>query len=123
METKSYRPAGMSAQDRLNMPTECSCCGREGLKRTVKLVSPDGFTVWMGTGCAAKAMGIDGPTFRDLAKAADAELEGARRAEQAAETARWFAFLDAHSDAASVSEQITALGGLAAARAAYKQEQ
>ncbi len=118
--TKSYTPAGMSSLDRVNTPTECGCCGRQGLKTTVKMAAPDGGIVWMGTGCAAKAMGIDGPTFRDVAREADATIERARQAAANAETDRWFAFLDSQVPGVAVIEQIAALGGIAAAREAYK---
>jgi hypothetical protein len=111
--------------DRTNMPTECACCGREGLKRTVKLVSPDGVTTWMGTTCAARAMGIDGPTFRNLAKDADnvvATAEAAeRKARQDAEHAAWKAWLDEHAGPGDTADQIRTLGGFAAAMAQYRE--
>lgn len=36
--------------------TECECCGRDGLKKTVAL-DKDGVVVYFGTECAAKATG------------------------------------------------------------------
>ncbi len=118
--TQNFRPAGMSSQDRLNVPTECGCCGREGLKTTVKMVDDNGSILWMGTGCAAKAMGVGVDLFKRAAKDADAVIANENIAAQRAETDRWFAFLDANVPGLAVTEQIAALGGLAAARAAFR---
>lgn len=120
----NYRPAGMSAFDRLNTPTECGHCGRSGLKVTVKMVDPAGVTVWMGTGCAAKALGMPAVEFNALRKAADAAVasaeEAARRLAADAAHAAWKAFLDSAAGPGDTVLQITRLGGYAAARAAYK---
>jgi hypothetical protein len=49
--------AALTAAERLgNRPDECSCCDRAGLVHIVKLRHADGGIVWMGTGCAAKAL-------------------------------------------------------------------
>lgn len=64
-----FRPVGMSAFERFNMPSTCGCCGREGLKKTVKMT--DGAAiVFMGTGCAANAMNIDPDNFKRHQRAA-----------------------------------------------------
>lgn len=64
---KNFRPIGLSAFERFNLPSTCGCCGREGLKKTVKMT--DGTTiVFMGTGCAQKAMDIDPDNFKAAQK-------------------------------------------------------
>src|SRR5262245_15185847 len=124
MTTTTFRPAGMSFVDRMNVPTECGCCGRSGLKTTVKLAGSDGSIVWMGTGCAAKAMSIGIAEFKALARKADAEVEtaesAARAAIQAAESTRWCSFLTANAGPGEIGDQIARLGGFAAARALYR---
>jgi hypothetical protein len=61
--TRRFRPVGMTAFERFSVPSTCGCCGREGLKKTVKMT--DGSTtIWMGTGCAQNAMDIDSDNFR-----------------------------------------------------------
>lgn len=123
MTTTTYRPAGTSALERRNVPTECGCCGRTDLNTTVKLAGDDGSVVWMGTGCAAKAMGIGIPAFRKAAKAADTatELEARREAnrKEAEQDARWDAFLEATAGPGERLTQIARLGGIAAARDAF----
>lgn len=117
--TTTYRPAGTSALERMNTPTTCGCCGREDLKATVKLAGSDGSIVWMGTGCAAKAMGVGIADFRTQAKAADkviADAEAAaRKAISDAADAAWGAFLDEHAGPGDRFEQIQRLGGFGAA--------
>ncbi len=124
MSTTTYRPAGMSFMDRMNVPTTCGCCDRQGLKTTVKLVGPAGEIVWMGTGCAAKAMGVGVDVFRRAAREADTVLASAEAAAAKvvsdAECARWFAWLTFHAGPGDVIVQIGRLGGYAAARAAYR---
>jgi len=119
-----YLPAGTSAAERLNTPTECGHCGRSGLKVTVKMVDPGGATVWMGTGCAAKALGIPAAEFNALRKTADLKAEtaeqAARRVEADATHAAWKAFLDSAAGPGDTIDQLRRLGGYAAARAAYR---
>ena len=38
----------------------CDCCGRQGLKKVVWLETAAGEVVAYGTGCAARALGIEG---------------------------------------------------------------
>lgn len=120
----TYRPVGTSAQERMNTPDTCGCCGREGLKTTVKLADSAGHITWMGTGCAAKAMGIGVDIFRKLAKAADTAAEADARREffrrQAEEDAAWQSFLDAAAGPGDRMAQIKALGGISAARTAFE---
>ncbi len=123
-EPRTYTPAGMTAQERLNTPTECGCCGRQGLKRTVKMVASDGGIVWLGSTCAARAMGIGEAQFarhtREADRAVASAAAEARRAAAAAEDALFDAYLVATTGRTDRREQIDALGGFAAARAAYK---
>lgn len=113
----------MDAFDRVNGgPTTCQHCGREDLLRTVKMT--DGAAVmWLGRGCAAKAMGVGLREYDRAAKAVQDEADAAeRRAREAAwkaEDARWQAFLDARAPGLDRFSQIQALGGYAAARAAF----
>lgn len=117
-----YRPAGTSALERMNTPTECGCCGRSDLKTTVKMEA-DGIIVWMGTGCAAKAMGVGIPEYRKAAKTADEVADRAGRiaanARSQAEFARWDDFLTDAAGAGAVADKIARLGGFAAASALY----
>ena len=123
--TTKSRPAATSAMERANVPSTCQCCGREDLQKTVK-VTDGTTTLWMGTGCAAKACGMGIKEFGKALKSEQTTQDAAdRRAEdeaRRAELARWFAFLDgacpAHKGVAF--EQIRVLGGINAARAAYK---
>ncbi len=92
-----FRPAATSAMERANVPSVCECCGREDLKKTVK-VTNGATTMWMGTGCAAKACGVG---IKDFGKALKAEQDQHDAAERkahynavAAERARWQDFLN-----------------------------
>lgn len=58
-----FRPVHLSAFERFNVPSVCGCCGREGLKKTVK-VSNGVTTMFMGTGCAAKACKLSTDGFK-----------------------------------------------------------
>ena len=126
-----FRFAALARGESLQSPDVCACCGRDGLKKTVKLINPAGRAVWFGTGCAARAMGVKPLVVRDAARSAEmtaADIERRERAtEERAEDMRWQAFLDEVAPSAAVSwdgrpnrfEQIDRLGGYAAARAAY----
>jgi len=114
-----WRPLGTSAQERMNNPTTCGCCGREGLKKTVKM-GADGAVVWMGTGCAAKAAGVGISEFKvQLAAADDAVLVAERAAWKAGDDA-WQGFLDLSAPGLDRFDQIQKLGGMKAARAAFQ---
>lgn len=102
-----YRIGATSAMERANVPSECSCCGREDLKKTVKLVPlAGGSPVWFGTGCAAKALGMGVPAFRKEAKRLQDEQDArdfaARAAADRRETEAWFAWLTARAGSAVV---------------------
>lgn len=123
MNPNAWTPAGMSFLDRLNTPTECGCCGREGLKKTVKMSGPGGI-VWMGTTCAAKAMNLGVAQFRTEARTADTAVADAERAERDAannaDEVAWEAYLLTHAGPGPRVEQIARLGGFGAARAAFR---
>jgi hypothetical protein len=122
-----FRFAELARGDSLQSPDVCDCCGREGLKRTVKLVSPGGTVVWYGVGCAARAMsvGVDvvRAARRDAAAALEANEAVARRERDRAEDAAWQAFLDrAAGPGPDRFSQIQRLGGIGPARAAWRAE-
>ncbi len=134
--TARFRPAPMNAFERLSSPTECQHCGRVELRRTVKVT--DGTAVlWLGTGCAAKAMGVGLTEYRREAKAvqdaAEAAEQDARAAADRVKHAEWVAFLDRVSPPVTIVtdygsrqtgifEQVKALGGMTAARAMFDAE-
>ena len=64
--------------------TTCSCCGKEGLKRTVVFKTHDGDFAYLGTTCATKAVSYRG-------KATKVNAQGQTEAEQ--EKARFEAFV------------------------------
>ena len=126
MSTTQFRPAATTALERASIPAECQCCGRSELKTTVKVVSLDGgTTLWMGTGCAAKACGVGVREFGKSLKAAqDAQYDvewKARDAEAKRAYAHFQAFLDARCPqfAGDRLRQLEALGGMRAAREGY----
>ena len=121
-----YRYAELGPMERLSSPDTCDCCGREGLKRTIKLISPAGRPVWFGCGCAAKAMGR---SLKEVNKARKDAIDAARDAEWKAKQAaswahdlRWQAFLDKHVPGKERIDQIQALGGMPTARAMFRAE-
>lgn len=120
-----YRFGELARGESLCSPEVCDCCGREGLKKTVKLISPEGRVVWFGVGCAARAMGCKPPVVRQARQEAiDTLEEQERRANwdvAQAEDARWQAWLDAHTTArGNRFKQIEELGGWTAARSGYR---
>jgi hypothetical protein len=121
-----FRFAELACGESLCSPTACDCCGREDLKRTVKLINPEGCVVWFGTGCAAVAMGLTKPAVRKAKKAVEDAAESAERAANDAarkvEDSRWQAFLDAQVGKADRFTQIEKLGGYAKARAKFVSE-
>ncbi len=107
----------------------CDCCGRADLKSTVALSIDDGDAVYYGTTCAALALQMEVKAIRQGTKAADdakAEAErAAREAAHRAEQAAWEAFLAQTGmrdwgGRVDVARAIEKLGGIAAARVAYK---
>lgn len=119
-----FRPAATSAMERLTSPDTCECCGREYLKKTVKVT--DGAAVmWMGTGCAAKACGIGirefGKTLKIAQDTQDAAEREARAQANREYTARWTAHLNARCPqlAGDIFRQIEALGGYDAAKVGF----
>ena len=119
-----FRPAATSAMERANAPSVCECCGREDLKKTVK-VTNGATTMWMGTGCAAKACGVG---IKDFGKALKAEQDQHDAAERKAEEIAWRArdaVWQAHLDARCPQlkgerfRQIEALGGIRTAREGF----
>lgn len=103
----------------------CDCCGRANLKVYVVMENlEDGEVCRFGTGCAAKLEQVPATVIKAEGREADRARREAERAEQAkrqaAETADWFAFLDREAGPGEVIDQYTRLGGLAAARAAWR---
>jgi hypothetical protein len=107
----------------------CECCGREELKKTVKLSGPSG-VVRYGTGCAARALGLTGTEVTRRAtsaqKAADEAAAAERAAAGRASQARWEAHLIARTGglyrydrSPDVFGMIAALGGMKAAREGF----
>ena len=103
----------------------CDCCGKSNLKRTVALADADdgGEVVFFGTTCAARAMKIPAAEVRKGARNAQREKDQAaavaRSKAAAAAEAVWFAFLVEQTGKTSVADGIAAMGGFAAARAAF----
>lgn len=120
-----YRFAELARGESLQSPDVCDCCGREDLKKTVKLVNPDGRVVWFGVGCAARAMGCKPLMVKHARQDAIDACAAAERVAQfeidRAEDARWQAYLDSAAPAHTGNrfKQIEALGGWAASRAGY----
>lgn len=120
-----YRFAEFARGESLQSPDVCDCCGREGLKKTVKLINPEGRVVWFGVGCAARAMSCPEKLVRrEREDAIDRERLAARTEQfqkDQAEDAVWQAFLDGASaeHAGNRFKQIAALGGYPAARAQF----
>ena len=84
--------------------SECDCCGRTGLKRTVMMRLDDGDTAYYGVVCAAKATSCDAAEIKRDAVTADKRRVDAARAEKAArfmaaESAFRVAYGMSHSDA------------------------
>lgn len=104
--------------------TTCDCCGRANLKSTVAISIDGGEAVYFGITCAARALRLGVREIKAGTKAADDakhRAEMARRdAEHAAFMARWQGFLNARVPGRAIIDQIAALGGPIAARAAFK---
>lgn len=121
-----YRFAELARGEALQSPSVCDCCGREDLKRTIKLINPEGRPVWFGCGCAARVMGIGIKTVRAAKKRAeDAACEAEQAAKRAAHEvtdAMWQAFLDRNAPGLDRYNQIRTLGGMAKARELMKSQ-
>ncbi len=126
-----YRFAELAIGESLTSPDTCDCCERTGLKKTVKLVNPDGRVVWFGVGCAARAMGcklvVVQKARSEALTAAEENERKARREAHAKEDAAYQTFLD--TDAGIVNawdgkrdrfRQAEKLGGIGAARDAFR---
>jgi ribosome-binding protein aMBF1 (putative translation factor) len=124
----TYKPAATSAIERASMPTVCECCGREQLKRTVKMVSVTGSVMWMGVGCAAKGSGVSvreiNQAEREKQNEYDKAQDQAKAKVRIEEQARWQAHLDSRCPEfrGQVLRQIQALGGMATARVGFSFE-
>ncbi len=124
MSAARFTLAALGPGESLTSPDTCECCGREYLKKTVKVT--DGVAVmWMGVGCAAKACGVG---IREARKAhkvlEDARAVAARAIRDEAHRAhmaRWTAHLDARCPAlkGDTFRQIEALGGYYAAHVGF----
>lgn len=124
--TLRFWPAATDAFERMNNPATCQHCGREDLLRTVKMT--DGVAVmWMGRGCAAKAMGVGLKEYTKAAKVVQDAWDKVERAKQEAAHREadnaWQAFLDGAAGPGERFHQIERLGGYAAANAMYKAAQ
>jgi len=133
-----YKYAELAIGESLGSPTVCDHCGKEELKRTIKLINPAGRVVWFGVGCAANAMGLGLKEVRRAKAAQDSDLSSRERAIADAkreaqfkldqiEGDKWAAWCAANAIRPegiidfdwNLYTQIKALGGYKAARAAY----
>lgn len=105
----------------------CDCCGRTGLKSTVALSIDDGEPVHFGVVCAARALSRPAREIRSESSKADREraerAAAERKAAFDAHFAKWTAFLAATGTGSDVFTQIQSLGGIAVARALFKQQE
>lgn len=128
LPNNGYRYAELARGESLCSPDTCDHCGRPDLKKTVKLITPEGRVVWFGVGCAANAMGASLKAVRAGKAKAESDLEARERQENNAwaqeQTDRWQAFLDQHAPAQHGDrfKQIEALGGWNVARAQFRAE-
>ncbi len=111
--------------------TECHCCGRMDLKRTIILgiLDADGTVIdqtHYGTECAAAALCCGAGDVRKQVKAVADETrraaEAKRRAAMAEIGQRWFAWLNAQHPGVDTIRAIQMLGGFGKARAAFRAE-
>ncbi len=109
--------------------TACDCCGRSDLKGTVALCDHDNAdeTVYFGCVCAARAMKVASVEVRKAAREADAAKVRAEMAARAAASDAEYKKCQAWLDAKVGPKgerflQLEALGGYAAAMAAYRAE-
>lgn len=121
-----YCFAELARGEAMQSPSVCDCCGREDLKRTIKLINPEGRVMWVGCGCAARLMGAPVKVVRAAKKAAEDRADAAEQAEKQAQhrltDATWQAFLDSQVPGMDRYNQIRALGGMAKARELLKSQ-
>ena len=133
MENNGYKYAELARGESLTAPETCDCCGRQGLKKTIKLVNPGGRVVWYGTGCAAKAMGSQQKLVekkrKEAIKARDDEDRRIRNAMEKAKDIAWQNWLNDMTDVPNAwdgkpdrTRQIEALGGISNALALYREQ-
>jgi ribosomal protein L37AE/L43A len=124
--SNGYRFAELALGESLQSPTVCDHCGREDLKRTIKLINPEGRAMWIGGGCAARLMGVEVKVVRAAKKVAEDRAyeaeQAAKRAAHRLEDAAWQAFLDRNAPGLDRYDQIRALGGMAKARELLRQQ-
>jgi len=82
--------------------TTCDCCGRDNLKLTVALwAAEDGEDIYMGTSCAARALGMSAKEVKNRSNAAERERIEAEAAERNRKhdirSAAWLAYLVRHT--------------------------
>ncbi len=112
-----YRYAELARGESLCSPDTCDHCERTNLKKTVKLISPEGRVVWFGVGCAANAMGVGLKEVRAGKAKAESDLaqreREARHAWDQEEDAVWQTFLDQYAPAQKGNrfKQIEAIAG------------
>lgn len=101
----------------------CGCCGKTGLKRTVRMRLENGEVEYLGTTCAARATGTTAAEARvaalDAQRAADLTARAAVDAPRVAEAVAWLQFLVDRTGGGEVAAMVEKLGGFAAARAAF----
>jgi hypothetical protein len=102
----------------------CDCCGRTDLKRAVALADENGGVSFMGVVCAAAALKLPADEVRTGAKnaqlAKDMAMSAAKQAKAQAEFHAWAKFLRERTGLAEIAPAIEKLGGIAAARAAFR---
>lgn len=109
--------------------TTCDCCSRRNLKGTVALCDHDAGdeTVYFGCVCAARVMKVASVDVRKAARDADAAKVRAEMAARAAAADAEYRVFQAWLDSKVGPKgerflQLEALGGYAAARAAFARE-
>jgi hypothetical protein len=74
---------------------QCECCGRTGLKKTVAIGNTDGNVRYLGTECAARAMGVRKATVEKGVRSAAKEAVLAAARERARRDREEWAAYDA----------------------------
>lgn len=108
-------------QSELPGPNTCQCCGHVDHTRTIKLITPQGKAVWLRAICAASALNTEVMIVRAAQRSAeDSARTDAQLAELRAKDRIWQDFLDSAAGPGERYDQIRALGGMARARAAFR---
>ena len=113
--------------------TTCDCCGRENLKVAVALwAAEDGEEIYMGTSCAARALGMTAKEVKHRSDAAERERIEAESAEWQRITDKrhqaWLAFLVRETggiyycDELSIIKMAAAMGGIKVAMSKFNAE-